>query len=214
MAREQHQEFGFEGPDLEMKCHLEIQALAHKIGSDQITPVQDSNGNEYHVCSQSNPTQQYRVNINTYTCDCQDFPRISFCKHICAVQYHFPEQVEPRPLATIFSISLPAISDPNIEMAACSNDITNETHDSTINEAEDSAELLSDICKQLQQLAICSQHAPPPQLTDALRTLHVALQNATSDFEGTANLPFKRIPSNQHSWPETAAVMGTRVKTK
>jgi hypothetical protein len=214
MARERCQEFGFEGPDLEMKRHLEIQALACKIGSDQITPVEGSNGNEYHICSQSNPTQQHRVNINAYTCDCQDFPRISFCKHICAVQCHFPEQVEPRSLATIFSISRSATSDLNIGQAAQSDDDTNETLDSTINEAEDNAELLDDICKQLQQLAIRSRYSPPPQLTDTLRALHVALQNATPEFEGAANLPFKQIPPNQHSWPETAAVMGARIKTK
>ena len=43
IARDRRQEFGFEGPDLEMKRRLEIQALAHKIESDQITPIETSN---------------------------------------------------------------------------------------------------------------------------------------------------------------------------
>jgi len=216
IARDRRQEFGFDGPDLEMKRRLEIQASAHKIESDQITPIENTNQNEYYVCSQSNPTQQYRINIDVYTCNCGDFPRISFCKHICVVQYHFPEQVELRPLATIFSISGSASQDPDIPPTIDdrNNDGGNEIPDSAINEAEDNTDMLNDLCKQLQQLAIRTRFSPPPQLTDPLRALHEALQNATPDFEGPANLPIKQIPPNQHSWPETAAVMGARIKTK
>jgi hypothetical protein len=216
IARDRCQEFGFEGPDLEVKRRLEIQALAHKIESDQITPIENTNQNEFYVRSQSNPTQQYRVDIDIYTCDCSDFPHISFCKHICAVQYHFPEQVELRPLATIFSISGSTTQVPNISpiIDDSNNDGSDEIPDSAINGAEETTDMLNDICKQLQQLAIRARFSQPQQLTEPLRALHEALQNATPDFESPAKLPIKRIPPNQHSWPETASVMGVRIKTK
>src|ERR1700729_309280 len=40
-----------------------------------------------------NPTlsKKYHVNIDTYTCDCDSFSLISFCKHIGAVQNYFPK---------------------------------------------------------------------------------------------------------------------------
>ena len=67
----------------------------------------------------------------------------------------------------------------------------------------------------LQQLAVCARLAPPKTLTDSLRGLQVALQNATPEFENLITPSVrKKISPNQHSWPETVKVMGAPVKTK
>ncbi|KAJ7890714.1 hypothetical protein B0H13DRAFT_2340890 [Mycena leptocephala] len=36
-------------------------------------------------------SKAYEVDIDTYTCTCLDYPLISYCKHICAVQQFFDE---------------------------------------------------------------------------------------------------------------------------
>ncbi|KAF8201881.1 hypothetical protein K438DRAFT_1758150 [Mycena galopus ATCC 62051] len=38
----------------------------------------------------------YEVDLDTYTCQCNDFPLISFCKHLCGVQCFFPD-INPCP---------------------------------------------------------------------------------------------------------------------
>ena len=35
---------------------------------------------------------------NIMTCDCQDFPRIQFCKHIAAIHLHFPHLKQSDPI--------------------------------------------------------------------------------------------------------------------
>jgi hypothetical protein len=61
------------------------------------------------VRSQSNPSHTYEVDLSSYTCTCLDFPLISYCKHICAVQSLFEED---SPVVALGSKSIP-ISDPD-----------------------------------------------------------------------------------------------------
>lgn len=52
---------------------------------EQVTAV------KYAVLSKSTATKIYEVDLDTYTCTCLDYPLITFCKHICAVQNFFHE---------------------------------------------------------------------------------------------------------------------------
>jgi hypothetical protein len=100
-SKQRHQDFGFEGEDMEMKKRRDIQRRAKMYSKDQITHVEDD---KYLVPSLSNRSIVYDVDINTYTCTCMDFPLICFCKHLCAVQLFFDdhpifdEQPDPTPI--------------------------------------------------------------------------------------------------------------------
>ncbi|KAJ7331319.1 hypothetical protein DFH08DRAFT_966340 [Mycena albidolilacea] len=97
--KQKHQDLNFKGPDIEMKKRMDIHKRAGKYTEDQIQHVEDS---RYLVVSQSQPSRKYNVDIEVYSCNCLDFPLISFCKHMAAVQHIF-EQVfnEPRPLVSL-----------------------------------------------------------------------------------------------------------------
>jgi hypothetical protein len=83
-----------------MKKRMDIHKRAEKYTEDQIQHLEDS---RYLVVSQSQPSRKYDVDVEAYSCNCLDFPLISFCKHMAAVQRIFEHVFdEPRP-----SVSLP-----------------------------------------------------------------------------------------------------------
>jgi hypothetical protein len=85
--RHHAQQIGFEGPDLAKKHHWAILASAKAIPLDSIRSVNDT---QFHVASQSNLGRYYVVDIQRLICNCLDFPRIWFCKHLCAVKIWYP----------------------------------------------------------------------------------------------------------------------------
>lgn len=38
--------------------------------------------------------QTYSVDVDNYTCDCESYPLVSYCKHLAAVQIHFFEDFD------------------------------------------------------------------------------------------------------------------------
>lgn len=68
------------------------------------------------MCSDSisQPGHWYEVDLRAYTCTCLDYPAICFCKHIHAVQTHFPslQPLENLPQAAVKSDSLSTASRP------------------------------------------------------------------------------------------------------
>jgi hypothetical protein len=88
--KQSRQDSNFEGPDIETKKHMAILKRAEKYTEDQIQQVGDS---MYTVASESQPARVYDVDVDAYSCSCLDFPLISFCKHIAAVQRLFDEPV-------------------------------------------------------------------------------------------------------------------------
>ncbi|KAJ7758830.1 hypothetical protein DFH07DRAFT_725533, partial [Mycena maculata] len=89
IGKQRRQDFGFEGPDLEVKRCMEVETRALSITEDSIQKVEGEA--VYCVRSQSDPSQVYSVDVEAYSCDCLPFPLIDFCKHICAVQRIFPD---------------------------------------------------------------------------------------------------------------------------
>jgi hypothetical protein len=83
---------GFEGPDLEVKKRKDIIKRSKVYVKDNIRQISDS---KYLVPSQSNPSKLYEVDLDAYTCQCLDYPVISYCKHLCAVQELFDEPGSP-----------------------------------------------------------------------------------------------------------------------
>src|SRR6267142_1672484 len=96
LNRHERQIVGFEGLDLAGGRRQEIIASARTISRDSVLQF---NRTHFHVASQSRPGALYSIDLNLMTCDCQDFPRIRFCKHIAAIHLHFPhlcfEQSDP-----------------------------------------------------------------------------------------------------------------------
>jgi hypothetical protein len=86
--KQRRQDLGFEGPDVEVKKRQDIKRRSQVYVKDNIEQVEDT---KYLVPSQSSPSKFYEVDIDTYTCDCLDFPLIAYSKHICAVQRLFDE---------------------------------------------------------------------------------------------------------------------------
>ena len=76
-----------EGPDLAGMWQREILATARGISRDSIQPFDDM---QFHVASKSRLGAYYMIDLRQSTCDCQDFPRLRFCKHIAAIYVHFP----------------------------------------------------------------------------------------------------------------------------
>ena len=78
---------GLEGPDLEEAHHEQILESTRNISPNSIRLVSNT---EILVASESNPGHCYPINLTQSTCNCKDFPRIRLCKHIAAVNVHFP----------------------------------------------------------------------------------------------------------------------------
>jgi hypothetical protein len=100
--KQSRQDSNFEGPDIETKKRMAILKRAEKYTEDQIQQVGDS---MYTVASESQPARLYDVDVDAYSCSCLDFPLISFCKHIAAVQRLFDE-----PTLSPISLIVPASS--------------------------------------------------------------------------------------------------------
>lgn len=95
-AKHHCQQFGFEGPNLELQWQKDIEATSHFIKIDNVEEV--IQGSHYTVHSQSHPDKHYNVDMDSYTCNCEYFPLISYCKHLAAIQLLFSEDVVAIPI--------------------------------------------------------------------------------------------------------------------
>jgi hypothetical protein len=86
-ARHERQVIGVEGDDLVEQRRQEILERAEAIALDSIQPFDDIH---FHVASISCPGEFYTIDLARQICDCKDFHRIDFCKHIAAIYLHFP----------------------------------------------------------------------------------------------------------------------------
>ncbi|KAF8184355.1 hypothetical protein K438DRAFT_1766433 [Mycena galopus ATCC 62051] len=168
-------------------------------------------GRRFTVKSQSIPGQCYTVDLEAYTCGCPSFPEISFCKHICAVEDHFPDLVVPR--------SLPVASQPwdediiaSVEQSLAPTAPTRGSSQPVpaVNQEDAMLLLLHYIVNKLQFIQRSKATLSQP-LTTSLRALDDALADTTN---GAEVLPptVKNIASNQGTRNETEQVMGSRRK--
>jgi hypothetical protein len=85
--RHKRQTIGFKGLDLAKARRQEIESSARDISLDSVLNFDSTH---FHMASQSHPGEFYAIDLIQSICDCTDFPRIHFCKHIAAVYVHFP----------------------------------------------------------------------------------------------------------------------------
>ncbi len=82
------QSVGLDGKDLAAERRQELLERTAEISSESIQNLDDT---QFHVASKSRPGLYHAVDLHQSTCQCEDFPRIRFCRHIAAVLLHFPE---------------------------------------------------------------------------------------------------------------------------
>lgn len=188
-ARHERQEVGVEGPNLVERRRREILASAESISRDSIQQFDDS---QFHIASASRPGDFFAVNLARQTCNCKDFHRIQFCKHLAAVQAHFPH----------------LCSGGNTEVPVPTRG-PRETNPDRLRPADNLDSLTQDISRLTQTLASQpTQSDSYPAVVEAFRSAKYSL---TAAMQGTGALPDKeRIPPNQKTWQETAERMGAR----
>jgi MULE transposase domain len=185
------QNVGLAGPDLAGRRRQEILKTARGISADSI---QQFDLTQFHVASQSRPGSYYAVDLNRATCDCADFPRAQFCKHIGAIYLHFPHLFAEK-------FSLAASPGPSQTQGVPQRIVRPE---------ESLQALKQDIT------ALIDQMTPSHAVMEAVRSAKYSLTAAIASTEGaSASLPHKDvIAPNQHSWPETAERMGVKRASK
>jgi hypothetical protein len=192
---------GFEGLDLAGARRQEITASARAISVDSILQFDLT---QFHVASQSRPGTFYLVDLNLSTCDCQDFPRIRFCKHLAAIHLHFPhlcfEETDPD--------QHEGVPDPDLELCPESAPTPEET--------------LQLLMREINSLSLLSQNLASKHISrsshgavlEAVRSAKYSLTAAitSSATEGTSALPDKEnvAPNQKSGWGETATRMGAK----
>ncbi len=93
-----------EGADLADMQHQQILTHAPKTLVKNI----QKNDNLHFDVQSSISNKIYKINLDTTTCDCSDFPRICLCKHIVAVIHFFGgADLRPQPLVNMGASSSP-----------------------------------------------------------------------------------------------------------
>ena len=186
---------GLDGPDLEGACRQKILAGT---GNMSLDSIQHIGGTKFSVASETHPGLQYAIDLTQSTCDCADFPRIRFCKHIAAINVHFPH------------LCLKESSPPEIPECVRTPDRPQPDPRSD----EESVDiLLRDINALSQQLTtVCDRSTPDLQ---ALKSIKFSLKAAIALTHTACTLPEKDVfHPNRKTWAETAKWMGIRKAPK
>jgi hypothetical protein len=83
-----HQIVSLDGKDLMAEHRQELLERAAEIPSDSIQKLDHT---QFCVASKSQPGLYHTVDLHRSTCQCEDFLRIRFCRHIAAILCHFPK---------------------------------------------------------------------------------------------------------------------------
>jgi hypothetical protein len=86
--RHDRQSVGVDGKDLAGKWQQELLEHAADIPSELIQKFDET---QFHIALKFWLGLYYAVDLHRSTCECEDFPRIWFCRHIAAILFHFPE---------------------------------------------------------------------------------------------------------------------------
>jgi hypothetical protein len=154
----------------------------------------------FHVTSQSHPGKFYVIDLIQLTCDCSDFLRIRYCKHIAAIEMHFPhlcpeENTPPITLEQATVSSQPEhapISSYNaLQAVAQELTLSLQTFVSTTETMDPSADYLA--------------------MVDTAHSANYSLSAVNASIQGTHALPEKDvIVPNQKIWLEMAVQMGIK----
>jgi len=190
--RHARQSVGLEGPDLLGQRRREISTRAENITRDSI---QDFDSVQFHIASHSHSGKYHVVDLCRPTCDCEDFPRILFYKHIAGIYLHFPHlNPEEKRSALIYA-----------------PESTQQPPPQRFLGGGESLQTLSQDVFSLSQALTSRQGDPNPAVIEAFRSAKYSLTTAIASLDGRSTLPeMDIIASNQRSWPEIAERMGAK----
>jgi hypothetical protein len=202
--RHKHQIVGLNGKDLATERREEILERSADIPSDSIQRLDHM---QYCVASKSRPGLYHTVDLHQSTCECEDFPRIRFCRHIAAIIFHFPELAPQE----IDSRSSPERTEPQ----GC-------TQRDRVPRPEETIQVLTQDISMLSQTLAATQAAQSAESTaaqsqaviEAARSAKYSLTAAIAATQGNNPLPNPDIIARNHkSWTETAKQMGITKKS-
>ena len=200
--RHERQTVGLEGPDLAGQRQRQLLSSARDTALDSIQQFDDIT---FHVASESRPGSYYEIDFHHGACNCPDFPRIRYCKHLAAISVHFPHlctQEKPSRDQEFSSTPEPPerihnprrSSSPQESLQKYWEDIKSLSHE------------FDDTIKNL-----INSDKPDAAVMEAVRSVRYTLRAALASTRGSRALPDKvNIPSNQKTWTETAERMGVK----
>jgi hypothetical protein len=188
-SRHDQQAVGLEGLDLVAVQWSQIHSSTKDISPDSILQFDHI---QFHVASQSHPGEYYVIDLHQPACDCADFPRIQFCKHIAAIYTHFPH-----------------LSPKGIDASVLTEDITSSFQPERTPSQEDSLQnLTQDIAALSHTLTFKSSSLAILKATCLAKyTLVVAIASTQGS---NALLEKDVVRPNQKSWTEMANQMGIK----
>ena len=168
--------------------------------------IQRFNYTHFHVASKSQPGLYHAVDIHRSTCECEDFPRIWFCRHIAAILFQFPE-LSPQEINSRLS---PRSSPEGTESQGCLQCVHVHRPKETLQVLTQDISMLSQTLAAMQ--AAQSTESTAAQSDAVIKAAHSAkhsLMAAIAATQGNTALPnLDVIPWNYKSWMETAKQMG------
>ncbi|KAH6905406.1 hypothetical protein BKA70DRAFT_1225782 [Coprinopsis sp. MPI-PUGE-AT-0042] len=220
IARHQRQEFGFEGPDLEVQKTIEMVKLGSKISSSDIFPSDDTDGN-FLVKSQSKSDQFYAVqyDVDGFTCECPAYVSILFCKHIAAVQHHFSEAYM---VVSASRLDIHAKETFQSESVAATERSALPDVEGPTPDIEQDINVVNEIWSINRKMNLVTEMLADPGskvALEALQTFNMQLTGLLGGIEGPSSwniLPNqKKVAPNQgNDWDTTKALMGSSVKKR
>lgn len=203
--KQRRQELGFEGPDIEVKKRQDIIERSKVYTKADIEQVSDAN---YLVPSKSDLSKLYEVDLENYTCTCLDYPLISYCKHLCAVQELFEEPRGPVD-GPRGSPHVPSLSSPPAGAQAI--DITDPS-------SVPRPRTLTLVAEKLERLAarLRRPRKKDINLPSSLPELEAALDAMLLDTDNGSVLPSSQYlqPNASSAWAKTKKSMMPGIKTK
>ena len=192
--RYERQDIGLNGPDLGGTRRREILKSAQTISPDSIRQVSDT---KFVVASQSRPGHHYAIDLDQPTCNCNDFPRIRFCKHIAAITAHSPKGGSPSEASGRVRAQDPPVRARDPPQPVPKSD-------------EESVDILlrdiNALCQQLNS-AMVGNRTPDLQ---ALNSVRFSLKAAIDSASGSRALPEKDVFNpKRNTWAETTDKMGS-----
>ena len=158
--KEKHkcQGYSFEGLELEVQHKQDA-----NIPFDVIHEV--TKGELYLIHSQSTENT-YTVNVEGHTCNCVEFPCISYCNHFRAIQIHFLKVVNEILLSSTFASDKPS------SFSNGKDNLSEVKTEANNNSVSSPTAVLAAISSKIQCLAVCIILQPPTQLTNPIAGQH------------------------------------------
>ncbi|KAK7016693.1 hypothetical protein R3P38DRAFT_3361318 [Favolaschia claudopus] len=220
--KQRRRDLGFEGPDLEVKKR---KAIIKRSRCYQKKDIQQLSDVKFLVPSESNPSKTYEVDIDSYSCQCLDYPLICFCKHLCAVQTlsddeHLLDDEDQSDDSPAENPDVLALSqDDNSDSYPEPTEPVNTPHQlppllSTPSSAVKST--LTSVAEKLERLAGRLRHRKKATIPPSLPVLEAAVDALLLETDSGGVLPSAQdLPPNISSgWKSTQRAMMPGIKTK